>query len=56
VAIIPCESCRAAESEAALATAFKKGGWRKVTRLHRHNDVPDDRVWLRASGWCLAYA
>jgi protein-L-isoaspartate(D-aspartate) O-methyltransferase len=56
VAIIPCESCRDAESEAALAAAFKKGGWEQVTHLHRHNDVPDNRVWLHAPGWCLAHA
>jgi protein-L-isoaspartate(D-aspartate) O-methyltransferase len=56
VAIIPCESCRDAESEAALAAAFKTGGWEKVTRLYRHNDVPEDLIWLRAPGWCLAHA
>jgi len=56
VAIIPCASCRDPESEAALAAAFEKGGWERVTRLYRHNEVPEDRVWLRVSGWCLAYA
>jgi protein-L-isoaspartate(D-aspartate) O-methyltransferase len=56
VAIIPCESCRDAESEAALSTAFAKGGWEKVTHLCRHDDVPADRVWLRAPGWCLAHS
>jgi protein-L-isoaspartate(D-aspartate) O-methyltransferase len=55
VAIIPCESCRDSESEAALAAAFNKGGWEKVTHLYRHNDLPEDRVWLRAPGWCLAH-
>jgi protein-L-isoaspartate(D-aspartate) O-methyltransferase len=55
VAIIPCESCRDPESEAALAAAFEKGGWERVTRLYRHNEVPADRVWLNAPGWCLAY-
>jgi protein-L-isoaspartate(D-aspartate) O-methyltransferase len=56
VAIIPCESCRDAESEAALSAAFANGGWEKVARLYRHDNVPEDRVWLRAPGWCLAYA
>jgi protein-L-isoaspartate(D-aspartate) O-methyltransferase len=56
VAIIPCESCRDAESEAALAPAFEKGGWEKVARLYRRDDIPEDRIWLRAPGWCLAYA
>lgn len=56
VAIIQCESCRDAESEAALSAAFEKGGWEKVTRLYRHDNVPEDRIWLRAPGWCLAHA
>jgi protein-L-isoaspartate(D-aspartate) O-methyltransferase len=55
LAIIPCASCRDPESEAALAAAFEKGGWERVTRLYRHNQVPADRVWLSAPGWCLAY-
>ena len=55
LAIIPCESCRDPESEAALAAAFEKGGWERVTRLYRHNQMPPDRVWLSAPGWCLAY-
>ena len=55
VAIIPCDSCRDPESEAALAAAFEKGGWERVTRLYRHNQVPADRVWLSAPAWCLAY-
>jgi len=56
VAIIPCESCRDPESEAALAAAFERGGWERVTRLYRQDDVPEDRAWVRAPGWCLAYA
>ena len=55
VGIIPCEGARDATSEAALAAAFKKGDWKRVTRLYRNEDVPDDRCWLRGSGWCLAY-
>jgi protein-L-isoaspartate(D-aspartate) O-methyltransferase len=53
VAIFPCEGARDLLSEAALAEAFEKGGWRQVTRLCRSNDVPKDRCWLRAPGWCL---
>jgi protein-L-isoaspartate(D-aspartate) O-methyltransferase len=56
VAIIPCESCRDPQSEAALAAAFEKGGWERVTRLHRHGDVPEEDCWLRGPGWCLAYS
>jgi protein-L-isoaspartate(D-aspartate) O-methyltransferase len=55
VAIIPCDGVRDEASEAALADAFKKGGWERVTRLYRNDDVPEDRCWLRAPGWCLAY-
>jgi protein-L-isoaspartate(D-aspartate) O-methyltransferase len=56
VAIIPCEGVRDETSEAALAEAFKKVGLEKwVTRLYRNEDIPADRCWLRAPGWCLAY-
>ena len=58
VAIIPCEGARDETSEAALAEALridKKGDCRRVTRLYRNEDIPDDRCWLRGSGWCLAY-
>jgi protein-L-isoaspartate(D-aspartate) O-methyltransferase len=55
VAIIPCDGARDETSEAALAEAFKKGDCKRVTRLYRNEDIPDDRCWLRASGWCLAY-
>jgi protein-L-isoaspartate(D-aspartate) O-methyltransferase len=53
VAIFPCEGARDPASEAALAEAFAKGGWQQVTRLCRSDDVPEDRCWLRAPGWCL---
>lgn len=52
--IIPC-GARDETSEAALAEAFKKGDGKRVTRLYRNEDIPDDRCWLRASSWCLAY-
>jgi protein-L-isoaspartate(D-aspartate) O-methyltransferase len=55
VEIIPCDGARDETSEAALAEAFKKGDCKRVTRLYRNEDMPDDRCWLRASGWCLAY-
>jgi protein-L-isoaspartate(D-aspartate) O-methyltransferase len=56
VAIIPCEGAREPASEAALAAALAKGGWERVTRFYRSEDIPDDRCWLRAPGWCLAYS
>jgi protein-L-isoaspartate(D-aspartate) O-methyltransferase len=43
-------------SERALADAFAKGGWEKVTRLYRNQDIPEERCWVRGSGWCLAYS
>ena len=51
----PCEGMRDAASEAALAAAFIKGGAEHVTRLYRHNEVPEEDCWVRGRGWCLAY-
>lgn len=55
VAIIPCDGGRDEPSEQALAEAFARGGWQKVTRLYRDAGIPDARCWLRGDGWCLAY-
>ena len=55
VAIFPCAGSRDEASERALAEAFTKGGWQKVTRLYRHREITDEHCWLRGSGWCLAY-
>ena len=55
IAIFPCEGARDPSSEAALAEAFAKGGWQRVTELCRNDDVPEDRCWLRAPGWCLTH-
>ncbi|TMJ63421.1 MAG: methyltransferase domain-containing protein [Alphaproteobacteria bacterium] len=55
VIIFPCEGMRDAASEAALAAAFIKGGAEHVTRLYRHNEVPEEDCWVRGRGWCLAY-
>ena len=55
VAIYPCEGMRDAVSERALAAAFEMGGWERVTRLLRRDDVSDDRCWVRAPGWCLTF-
>ena len=53
VTIFPCEGARDPLSEAALAEAFEKGGWKEVTGLCRSNDVSQGRCWLRRPGWCL---
>jgi protein-L-isoaspartate(D-aspartate) O-methyltransferase len=63
VAVYPCEGAGARDeaSEAALGaaidkdTAMKTDGWKRVTRLYRSDAVPEDRCWLRAPGWALAY-
>lgn len=55
VAIFPCEGMRDETSERALAAAFAKDDWKRVTRLYRTGDVADGRCWLRAPDWCLAY-
>ncbi|WP_083742243.1 protein-L-isoaspartate O-methyltransferase family protein [Bradyrhizobium mercantei] len=56
VAIIPCDGGRDETSEKALAEAFARGGWQKVTRLTRDAGIPEERCWLRGDGWCLAYS
>ena len=56
VAIFPCEGARDIESERALAAAFEKGGWERVTRLYRSSDLPDAQCWLKGPDWALAYA
>jgi protein-L-isoaspartate(D-aspartate) O-methyltransferase len=56
VAIFPCEGMRDAESEKALAAAFESGEHKRVTRLYRTDEVPAELCWVRAPGWCLAYA
>ncbi|SDR21266.1 protein-L-isoaspartate(D-aspartate) O-methyltransferase [Rhizobiales bacterium GAS113] len=56
VAIFPFAGSRDEVSERALAEAFAKGGWRQVTRLYRDQAIPEERCWLRGSGWCLAYS
>jgi protein-L-isoaspartate(D-aspartate) O-methyltransferase len=55
VAIFPCEGSRDPASERALAAAFEKGGWQRVSRLYRRGDLPEEQCWLRAPDWCLAY-
>jgi len=56
VVIFACAGNRDPVSEAALAAAFDKGGWQKITRLYRSDDIPPERCWVRAPGWCLAYS
>lgn len=54
-AIIPAESARDPESEAALEAAFETGGWKDVKHLVRDGDVPAEQCWVRGDGWCLTY-
>jgi len=55
VAIFPCAGSRDEVSERALAEAFAKEGWQRVTRLYRHQEIAEERCWLSGPGWCLAY-
>jgi protein-L-isoaspartate(D-aspartate) O-methyltransferase len=55
VAIYPCQGMRDADSERALAAAFAKGDWNRVTRLVRNDAAPEEQCWLKAPGWCLTY-
>lgn len=55
VAIYPCQGARDEGSERALATALKNGGRERVTRLYRSGDLPEERCWLRAPDWTLAF-
>ncbi len=62
VAIYPCEGRgRDPDAEAALAAAIEKDiesrteSWRRVTRLYRNTEIPQERCWLRAPGWALVY-
>jgi protein-L-isoaspartate(D-aspartate) O-methyltransferase len=55
VAIFPCEGSRDEVSERALAAGFEAGGWQKVTRLYRHQELPSEQCWVQAPGWSLAY-
>jgi protein-L-isoaspartate(D-aspartate) O-methyltransferase len=55
VAIFPCAGGRNEEAASALAVAFSQGGAENVTRLYRHDTVPEEDCWLRGKGWCLAY-
>jgi protein-L-isoaspartate(D-aspartate) O-methyltransferase len=55
VAIFPCAGNRDEESETALAAAFAKGDLKRITRLYRRDDIPEERCWVRGRGWCLAY-
>jgi protein-L-isoaspartate(D-aspartate) O-methyltransferase len=56
VAIFPCAGNRDEVSERALAEAFQKGGWDRVTRLYRHQEIPEERCWVRGDDWCLSYS
>jgi protein-L-isoaspartate(D-aspartate) O-methyltransferase len=56
VAIFPCAGSRDEASERALAEAFAREGWQKVTRLYRDQEIPEERCWLQGSGWSLAYS
>jgi protein-L-isoaspartate(D-aspartate) O-methyltransferase len=63
--IYPCAGMRDEASEKALIAAFEKDGFGngvsrssglgKITRLYRTDDIAEERCWVRAPGWSLAY-
>jgi protein-L-isoaspartate(D-aspartate) O-methyltransferase len=63
--IYPCAGMRDGASDLALVAAFAKDGFRdggfgngglgRITRLYRTDDIAEERCWVRAPGWCLAY-
>jgi protein-L-isoaspartate(D-aspartate) O-methyltransferase len=60
VYIYPCAGLRDEASEKALIAAFEKRGFKngdlgKVTKLYRTDDILEERCWVRAPGWSLAY-
>ena len=56
IEVLPCVGqARNEHGAEALRHALRKGGQEFVRSLHRHNDVPFERCWLWADGWCLSY-
>jgi protein-L-isoaspartate(D-aspartate) O-methyltransferase len=55
IGVFPCEGARDEESERALAAAFETGGFERVKRLRRTDDVAAEDCWVRAPGWALTY-
>jgi len=63
--IYPCAGMRDEASEKALIAAFEKDGFGngdsrssglgEITRLYRTDDIAEERCWVRAPGWSLAY-
>ena len=53
VAMIPAEGVREKAAETALAAAFERGGWQRVTRLVRGESEPLGDCWLRGERWSL---
>ena len=54
VAVFPCEGARDQKAETALAAALDRGGWEKVTRFCRAEDLPAGKAcWLKIADWCL---
>lgn len=52
VQFVPCIGAQDAEAGRALQAAFRRGHWRRVTRLVR-NSQPDESCWLAGRGWWM---
>jgi protein-L-isoaspartate(D-aspartate) O-methyltransferase len=55
IGVFPCIGARDEASEAALSEAFRRGGFDKVRKLRRTDDVPDSDCWVKAPGWSLTF-
>ena len=54
--IYRCVGGRDDPSEGALTKSLKAyAEAKRVTKLYRGDDIPDEDCWLRGDGWCLAY-
>lgn len=51
-AFIPCIGAGSSQADAALQTAFQRGGARRVSRL-QFGDAPVDDAWCAGDGWAL---
>lgn len=56
IGVFPCEGAREEVSERALAAAFESGGFERVKRLRRTDEVADADCWVKAPGWSLTYS
>jgi len=50
---VPCAGARDESTAKKLTAAFRRGGWDRVTELHR-GDAPREPCWYSGGGWWLS--